>query len=276
LQKDELPRIMLCLLTKNDARLLPQFFKAMEQLDYPKEKLRWVWMYGKSVDDTLNLILEFHKKSSYKYEVYEEPVFERLLASSLYNARLCNEFKHLYKEEEYVLFIDTDVIGMPPETLKELVKVDKDIVAPYPYRIDKTGTEYFYDTYVFRYHGWKFESVEYEGKIYGCIHPIFQDEKKPVELDSVGTCLLIKANIFLEVDWGNPVPHLQFCNAARKKGFKVWALPYLKIYHADVTGIDTPHYSLEWYVRNRILPSEELGKVGYERKGKQWVLKHWE
>lgn len=273
----QLPNIMICLLSKNEAKSLPQFFKAMEQLDYPKEKLRWVWMYGRSVDDTLSLIQEFHKKNSYKYEIYEEPVFERLLASSLYNARLCNEFKNLYKKEEFVLFIDSDVIEMPPETLKELVKVDKDIVAPYPYRKDSAGSEFFYDTYVFRFHGWKFERIEYQGKVFDYSNPIFKDEKKPVEIDSVGTCLLIKANVFLEVDWDNPVPHLQFCNKARSKGFKVWALPYLKIYHVDVTEInESPHFPLEWYVMRGILPVEEMEKVGYEKKEKQWVLKHWD
>jgi len=267
---------MLCLLAKNDAKFLPQFLHEMSNLDYPKEKLRWVWIYGKSVDNTLSIILDFHREQPYKFEVYEEPLVERPIQSPLYNARLCNEFKKLYRGEEYVLFADCDIVEIPRETLKELIRVDKDIVAPYVYMRRGDGREVFYDTYVFRFHGWKFESVEHNGKVYTYMDPIFKDAKEPVELDSVGTFLLIKAKVFLSVDWENPVPHLQFCKNARKKGFKVWALPYLKIYHANVEGTETPHYPVEWYVMRGLLPSEELEKIGYEKRGSKWVLKTWD
>jgi len=121
------PKIMIALLTKNDAKTLPRFLKAMKGLDYPKKKMRWVWIYGKSVDDTLDIILEFHKKNKYPYEIYEEPVFERKLDSALYNAYLCNLFKTLIKDEEYVLFADTDIVEIPPHTLKELIRVEERI-----------------------------------------------------------------------------------------------------------------------------------------------------
>jgi len=271
----ETPRVMICLLVKNDAKHLPQFLNAMKNLDYPKDRLRWIWIYGKSIDDTLSIILEFHKKESYKYEVYEEPVFERLLPNALYVARLCNEFKKMYQGEEYVLFADSDIVEMPPETLKELIRVDKDIVAPYVYRRTSDGKEFFYDTYVFRWHGWKFERVEYKGIVYGYEKPVFANEKQPVELDSVGTFLLIKGEVFKKVDWDNPAPHLQFCKNARKAGYKVWALPYLKIYHADVTQEESPHYSLEWYAQHGMIPFEELSKVGYVKRGGKLVLETW-
>lgn len=277
MQETDLPRIMICLLAKNDAKYLPKFLEAMSKLDYPKEKLRWVWIYGKSIDFTLDTILEFHKKNTYKFEVYEEPVFQRPLNSPLYNARLCNEFKKLYQGEEYILFADCDIEEIPPQTLKELIKADKDIVAPYVYRKTTGNKVYFYDTYVFRFHGWKFEYVKYKGKVYDYKNPLFKDRKEPVELDSVGTFFLIKAKVFQEVEWDNPVPHLQFCKNARAKGFHVWALPYIKIYHSNLeAGMEAPHYSLEWYVLNGMLPQTELFKVGYEKKGKKWKLKTWD
>ena len=125
---------MLAILTKNDAKYLPKFLKAMKELDYPKENLRWVWIYGKSIDRTLDIILEFHKKEPYKFEIYEEPLIERPIDSSLYNAELCNAFKEFYKGEDFVLFADTDVIEIPKNILKEMTKLNLDIVAPYPYQ----------------------------------------------------------------------------------------------------------------------------------------------
>jgi len=578
------PKIMICLLTKNDARTLPKFLEEMTKLDYPKDKLRWVWIYGKSVDNTLDIILDFHKKNSYKYEIYEEPVFERKLNSPLYNARLCNEFKSLLRDEEYVLFADTDITKMPKNTIKELVKVNKDVVAPYVYIegtnrfydsvpgdtpiivkekdtglidilpiedlktkyekylvLEKThegttkwtpilavtyhpfkgklkrlrtletfieisrnhsiyaregkrlilknakhlkkgekitrlllrrakgpkgkffeGTEelawlwglfaaeghastywhlsnydreiltkvyslvkkyywpkpnlrgkylessspklarifrerfytsrgwkkvpkeilnappsiqraflegfnvgdgtkrtasrmvlsssskplllgliflirklgflysistrkdkanaitiivhktpkhkkdpleileiedFYYEgelydlttesnrfcaglgnilvhnTYVFRIRNWTFARIETESKIYDPWNPPFKNRKEAVELDSIGTFFLIKRKVFLEVNWDNPAPHLQFCNNCRKKGYKIWALPYLKIYHANVGEFEAPHFPVEYYVKKGVLPEEELAKVGYRKVGEgKWIL----
>jgi len=272
MERKEWPSILVAILTKNDAKYLPKFLKAMKELDYPKDKLRWVWIYGKSIDNTLDIILNFHKKENYKFEIYEEPVIERLLPSSLYNAELCNAFKDFYKEEDFVLFADTDVIEIPKNTLKEMVKVNLDIVAPYPYLREGKRIR-FYDSYVFRYKSWKFEHVEENGKVYDVYNPIFKDEKKPVELDSVGTFLLIKGEVFKKVKWSNPAPHLQFCLSARKLGFKVYGLPYLKIFHANVGG-EEPHYPVEYYVRMKLVPASELGKVGYVKvSNRKWVFK---
>jgi len=263
------PKIMVCLLTKNDGKYLPRFLESMSKLDYPKEKLRWVWIYGESVDNTLDIILKFHEEQPYKFEVYEEPVVDMPIRSSLYVAELCNEFKKLYRGEEFVLFADTDLVRIPKNTLKELVRVNKDIVAPYVYI---EGTKQFYDTYVFRVKGWRFDKAILDGKEYGPWNPPFKDKKEPVELDSVGTFLLIKSEVFKKVKWENPAPHLQFCRNARKKGFKVFALPYIKIYHANVIQDGEFHYPVEYYVMRGVLPESELKKVGYVRRNGKWVL----
>ncbi len=251
---------MICLSTKNDAKYLPRFLKAMEELDYPKDKLRWVWLYGKSVDNTLEIILDFHKKRNYRYEVYEEPVLHRPIRSSLYNAELCNEFKKLYEGEEFVLFPDTDVVKIRPNLLKELVKLNLDIVAPYVW-IENSNPRQFFDTYVFRYSGQRFDKLVINGKLYDAWHPPFLDKKEPVELDSVGTFILIKGKVFQEVDWENPAPHYQFCKNARKKGYKVYACPWLEIEHADVLKDGEVHLPVEWYVAKGLLPKEELKKM---------------
>jgi len=249
---------MLCLLSKNDAKYLPQFLSQMEKLDYPIEKLRWVWIYGRSIDFTLDIILNFHQKHSYKFDVYEEPYAKRQINNALYLADLCNEFKKLYKDEDYVLFADVDLVKIPPNTLKELLKVKKDIVAPYPYT---KGKDQFYDTYVFRYKGQKYERIEENGKVYGPLNPIFKDSKKPIKLDSVGTMVLIRGEVFKKIDWDNPTPHYQFCKNARKAGYTVWALPYVRIEHEDVIKFGEYHMPLEYFVQQGIIPASELEKM---------------
>jgi len=90
----------------------------------------------------------------------------------------------------------------------------------------------------------------------------------------VGTFFLIKRKVFLEVNWDNPVPHLQFNLNARKKGYKVYALPYLKIYHANIENLEAPHYPVEYYVQKGLLPASELEKIGYKRVGRnRWEWK---
>jgi len=249
---------MLCLLSKNDSKYLPTFLGQMEKLDYPIEKLRWVWLYGRSIDFTLDIILDFHKKHSYEYEIYEEPHNPKPIRSSMYNADLCNEFKKLYKGEEYVLFADVDLMEIPPETLKELLKAKKDVVAPYPY-IKETGQ--FYDTYIFRYKGQRYERIEENGKVYGPFNPIFKDSKKPIQLDSVGTFILISGEVFQKVNWDNPAPHYQFCKNARKAGYTIWALPYLIVGHQNIVAHGELHMPIEYYVQQGILPASELEKL---------------
>jgi hypothetical protein len=265
---------MVCILAKNVGSVLVPFFRSWGALDYPKEKFRFVWIYGKSDDSTLQYIEAGMKEGKYRYEIYEEPFFDPGLRSALYNADAANYFKRLYNNEPYVIMADADIQNFPSGLIKELLGVDKDIVAPYPYFYFK-GQEYFFDTYVFRWHGWTFNQVYKDGKLYDQTHPLFGDSKTPVELDSVGTFFMMKGEVLKNVSWSNPVPNLQFCWSARKKGYHVWALPYVKITHVfkDLES----KYSLEKFVLDGMIKEEELLKVGYvyNKKTQRLELKTW-
>lgn len=267
----QVPKVMVLSLTKNDAKYLPKLFKSIENLNYPHEALRFVWVYGKSVDNTLQLILDFHKAHDFRYEVYEEPVTERKLNNALYLAGILNSTKSLYQGEDYVWVLDSDLEYFPPNTLWELIKVNKDIVAPYIY-VKVGEREQFYDTYVFRFNNYRFSKVEHEGNVYTATNPLFADYRTPVKLDSVGTTALIKGKVFAEVDWDDPAPFLQFCKNARKKGYEVYALPYLKVYHSNVAAEESPHWPLESYVLQGLLPKTELLKVGYVYRDGKYVF----
>jgi len=257
------PKIMICIAVKNSAKYLKRFLKEMDLLRYPKEQLRWVWMYGPSVDYTLEIIKSFHESKSYEYNIYEEPPFANKTGSSLWLADVVNAFKDLIrKDEEYVLFPDVDIGIIPPKTLQQLLKVKKDIVAPYVWCMN-TNPKKFYDTYVFRVNKQLFEKGTLNGVKYDSYSPPFMNSKVPVKLDSVGTFMLIRREVFLSVDWENPVPHYQFCKNARKKGYTVWALPYLSIEHINIEIDETvkEHWPIEWYVRRGLIEGNALDKM---------------
>ena len=243
-----LPKVLICIAVKNDAKYLPKFLKNFDKLDYPHDKLRFVIMYGKSVDMSLKILERYFSKRDFKYEIYNDPPFKKKIESAAYLAEVCNEFVEKMKDEEYLVIIDSDISSFPPKTLKRLIKEDKDIIAPYVFI---EGRKQFFDTTIFR---------NLEGEKFPEFNP--PQSKKPIKVGSVGTFVCIKRRVLDSgVRWENPYPHLQFCKNARKKGFDIWALPSLIVYHADVERDREFHYSLEFYVERGLLPKEELEKV---------------
>lgn len=260
MKNEALPKIMIALLAKNDAKYLPRFLKAMSELDYPKDKLKWIWMYGKSIDNTLEIILDFHKKQPYKYAIYEEPIFENKTRSSLWVADALNAFKPLREKEEYILLPDTDIVRIPKGTLRCLLNQKKDIIAPYIW-IENKSPRQFFDTYIFRKDNQTFRSIVLDGKHYDAWNPPFQGLQTPVQMDSVGSFILMRGEVFEKIAWANPAPHFQFCKKARKASYTVWALPSLEIEHANVENEEVPHFPLEWYVDKGLLPKEILKEM---------------
>jgi len=249
--KKEYPSILILTPTKNDAHYLPRHFKAWEKVDYPREKIRWVWIYGESTDDTMNILNKYFSKGRWNCEIYFEPQFENLTKSAMWIADVMNSFKKIYRGEDFVILSDSDIVKISPMLLNELVSLDLDIVAPYVWHHGRRND--FFDTYVFR---------DLKGNKYSHHNVPHMDSKEPIELSSAGTMLLVKGKIFKKVKFDNPCPMLQFCKNARKEGYKVWAAPWVKIFHADVfKEMKESHFSPEHYVESGVLPKSILRKV---------------
>jgi len=247
----DLPRILVCLATKNDAEYIDKFLSNLETIDYPHDKLRFVIEYGKSVDFTLEKIVEFFSKRDFEYEIYHEPYMKKPIESAFYISEIYNEFIKLLKDEDYLLFVDSDISSIPSNLIRELLKVNKDVVAPYVYIEGKKNA--FFDTYVFR---------TLDNKKFSRYNPPGEGTKVPLEVLSIGTLYLCKRQVIdAGASFENPCQHLQFCKNARKLGFKIWTLPYLIILHRDLESEGDYHLPIEWYVQRGILPMSEYEKV---------------
>ena len=56
-------------------------------------------------------------------------------------------------------------------------------------------------------------------------------------MDSVGSCYLVKREVFEKVPYENPHPHLKFCTTALEDGYEVWADPRIAVLHLDAQRV---------------------------------------
>ncbi|GAH26517.1 unnamed protein product [marine sediment metagenome] len=154
---------------------------------------------------------------------------------------------YLTSNMDYIMLIDADTIEIPNNVLTTLIedmkKCNADIIAPY---VLIAGTDKFYDTYVFRMNNKKF----------GHAPPYTPDKETyttPFEVDSVGTCLLFKSSVFMNVIVENKKyreeyqklkmdGYLGLCKTAKALGYLIFADPTVRITHANLTT-----YGLRWH-----------------------------
>jgi len=214
--------IMIATMCKNSSKYLDTYWGCIKNLDYPKDKITIRIIYGDSWDNTLEKLRSFKEEDIVNIEVFKEATSPKVGGSFL-SASVYNDFKGLVKDEdEYILFLDSD-LSFPPNLIKELLKVKGDIVAPYIFFKDKKGNEVFYNTWEFRLNGQCFDPLS----------PVGLGEDFPIEVDSVGSCFLNTREVWINMPSIDPYPDLRYCNYARRCGYQVVALPYLKVYHPD-------------------------------------------
>jgi len=216
---------------KDCAMWLPRFLSTIDKM---RGIDRVVFSYGKSRDLTLTYILQFKESSRHKVEIYEEP--RKLNAmSSAQIAPIYRDFQTMMTEDDtHALLIDSDIMTAPSTLISKLKRHDKDIISPYVYVLYYKPPRFF-DAHIFRKDGFRFSPW----------NPPHYKEKKPVQLDSVGTCILVKKEVFEATPYADPYPHMRFCNESREKGYEVWADPSIKIYHVDLSRFGIQHHTIE-------------------------------
>lgn len=244
-------KILISAIIRNIEPWADKFLSGISGLKNDSINVSYLLIEGNSTDETYPKLQKWadcnneNVAALVKYDLPEEmATMNRVMAS----IELISEIVKFYSiDMEYIMLIDADIIEVPDNLLTTLIEHIKnynaDIIAPY---VLIAGTDKFYDTHVFRMNNKKF----------GHIPPYTPDNKAyttPFEVDSVGTCLLFKADVFMEVVMENKKHreeyhnqkvdgYLGLCRTAKLLGYHIFADPTVRIAHADLTA-----YELQWH-----------------------------
>jgi len=202
---------------------LEKHFNLLKTLDYPKENLRIVYSIkdGPAITSLVEKIKKFKEKEGFNIEVYKEPLDRNILEYGVeMGASIFKDWQEIF-EEDYFLLLDSDIVRAPSYLIKELQRVDQPVSIPYIYI---EGTNIFYDIWKFRLNNRRFHPT----------YPPGQGLLVPLEVNSGGGCILIKGEVFKELDIKNPYPTISLCRDAFRRGYRVVGLPYLRVEHEDL------------------------------------------
>ena len=244
-------RVLILTPIKDAAGHIDTYLKGLFSLTYPRELLSVALLESDSADGTHDLLAQrmgeldtafrraaFFKKdfgypSSKNYPRYE-PHIQLKRRSVLAKSRNHLLF-HALDDEDWVLWLDVDIIEYPPEIIERLLATGKDIVTP---------------NCVCEYGGRSFDTNAWRD--HGALHlDDLRSEGELVRLDSVGgTMLLVRADVHRDgllfpcFPYGLPNPRIRTNNywkgeietegfgiMALDLGVQCWGLPNLEIKH---------------------------------------------
>ncbi len=181
---------------KDATQHIDTYFSGIERLSYPRELTSIALLEGDSTDDTAALFRErlaeldatFRRTTFWKRDFgfhipacmprYETP-FQVQRRCTLAKARNHLLFRAL-DDEDWVLWLDSDVIEYPPDIVERLLASGKDVIQPHCVR-DYGGPSF--DLNAWRDHGSRH------------MHDL-REEGEFAQLDSVGgTMLLVRADL---------------------------------------------------------------------------------
>jgi len=247
-QKSSGPKILILTPVKDAADFLLKYFELLFQLSYPHDLISIGLLESDSTDTTaldIERVLpmlrrEFGRADFWKKDFgYRMPSWlprwtqEIQVARRTVLARSRNHLLfHALEDEDWVLWVDVDVIEYPRDILEQLLAVGKDIVHPHCVRT---------------YGGPTFDRNAWRDR--GRLHlDDLRSEGALVELDAVGgTMLLVRADlhrdglIFPPFPYGRAnsrirpdTPELETEGLgfmAQDMGYQCWGMPHLEIRH---------------------------------------------
>jgi hypothetical protein len=236
---------------KNAAHHLETYFRCLDTLTYPPDSLSLGMLEGDSIDGTyaqLEERLETVRQRFRSVHLFRRdfgftippalprwaPQIQARRRSVLAKARNHLLFRAL-DDQQWVLWLDVDVIEYPPDVIERLLATGKDIVTPHC---------------VYHYGGSSFDLNAWRDKGTRHMHDL-RGEGELVRLDAVGgTMLLVRADvhrdglIFPHFPYGLGNPRIRQNNYWRGEleteglgimacdaGVECWGMPHLEIRH---------------------------------------------
>ena len=257
---DALHSVLVLTPVRDAERFLPRYLELLRQLDYPREKLSLGILEGDSSDQS-HAWLEAHR-SEFEARVGRFTLCQRHrgnavarsqrhIAEDQYvrrrNIAVCrNElFRQAYRGEDYVLWIDADLVDYPPDVLHRLLELGRDLVVPHCV-LDPGGPTFDLNSFARspfdRRPVWShvnqtiIQPPRGEGRRY---LEDFRGESV-VPLDAVGgTMLLARAQPFADgtlffppYSYRGYIETEGLAVMAHDRGFSAWGVPDLEVIHS--------------------------------------------
>ncbi len=139
----DLPKVLIAILAKDTAHLLPEYLYCIENLAYPKERIDVYINTNNNRDNTPQMLQQWVKdnQSVYSSITYDEHMVENLDKTEPHEwtpqrfkvlAQIRNKSLQMAKKlgSDFYFVVDCDNFITQPETLLYLVNQDKPIIAP--------------------------------------------------------------------------------------------------------------------------------------------------
>lgn len=156
------PTVLICILARNKAHLLPLYLKSIESLDYPKDRIHVFINTNDNKDDTYQILLDWSKKLEQEYASIEIEYghnkaldddrslshswgSKRVRLDILARIRQSSLKKTFERKCQYYFVVDCDNFVLP-HTLRDLIACQKPIVAPLLHCIGDSNLSNFFIT----------------------------------------------------------------------------------------------------------------------------------
>lgn len=251
----------------NVEKLLPHYADMLRSLTYPRHLISVALGEDSSTDNTMNVAKQIGRELSRHFtKVFTihlnitggihgdwETIHDRdtQLSRRSHLAEARNLLlKASLKDEDWVLWVDSDVGSMPPDIIQQLLSAHKDIVAPSCVMKDpENGQKRIYDKNTWRETKQSLErqmSLQPEDLVlegYGPSYRIWlsnlRSEGRVVPLDGVGGCtLLIRADchrkglVFPNYVYNHHIETEGLAKMAKDMKFSVYGMPFVEVMHS--------------------------------------------
>lgn len=209
---------------RNRAWILPHYLRAMQSLDYPREKLQYCFVLNNSTDCSQEIIEEFARNNNTDIIIFDQEKprgVERGYYSFTHLASLRNTLLNQFLETgaDYLFSVDSDIL-VPADSLSRLIAHNCDIVSMLVCNGHQIGDPDVYN--VLRQVDDRYEYIRDFPR-----HGVF-----PV--DCTGAAYLIKRRVITRgvrycTDGGGE--DIGFCQQAREMGFQLYCDGSLEAFH---------------------------------------------
>lgn len=258
LDKQNLPNILILTPVKDASDYLEKYFVNLNTLTYPKEKISLGFIESDSSDGTFQLIKKkipelekkFRKVILLKHDFGFTPEQEKYDRNIQFERRAIMAksrnmlLQRSLQDEEWVLWIDVDVMSFPENIIEIFLETGKEIIVPHCVT-EPGGSTFDLNTFMLKEEG---EKIYDEHDVYdGILQPprgkgrhYLEDlrEHTIVQVDSVGgTMLMIKAKlhreglVFPAFSYKRYIETEGLAMMAKDMGYSCGALPNVEIIH---------------------------------------------